>query len=65
MSRDRTGDGRNCITVPAHGPSFKLPGGHEWCGHQSHDGELAREGQTTRPPTTPWIAEQEPKAPGA
>lgn len=65
MNRNRTGNGRDCITVPAHGPAFVLRDGQEWCAHQSHDGAPAREGAAAIPATTPWLAKQESKTPEA
>jgi hypothetical protein len=54
----RVGNGRDCITVPAHGASLVMPSGREWCPHQTHDGAADRKVK----PTTPWLDKQEAAA---
>jgi hypothetical protein len=53
------GDGRNCLTHPMHGPSFRLRSGTEWCAHQSHDGAPARDGKAALPSTPAFLHKQE------
>jgi hypothetical protein len=52
------GNGRDCISVPAHGASIVLTGGREWCPHQSHDGRPASARGGEVKPTTPWLDRQ-------
>jgi hypothetical protein len=52
--KTRVGNGRDCITVPAHGASSVMPSGREWCPHQSHDGNRGRKVK----PTTAWLDKQ-------
>lgn len=53
------GDGRNCLTHPTHGPSFRLRDGTEWCANQAHDGARAHGDKPAIPPTPSFLHKQE------
>lgn len=47
-------EGRDCITVPSHGPSLILRSNREYCPHHGHDGNP----RLKEKPTTPFLDKQ-------